>query len=497
MTVTYGDLVDGRWIMNKVPAGDYTVTETANGASAVYPLITTSVNNKDAVSDTVTLSKDGMASFAFINTYEDTTSVSTGTIEITKTLSGAFAADLNVDEMIFTIEGPDSYNGGKIKTISYSDFVDGRWHEDDVPAGTYTVTETGSGETQTLELVLTTVNGAEKSADTKTLATDGIISFAFVNTYEDMTPVTGSLSITKVIKGDYPDGASDNTFKFTVKGPSYPDGIVVTITGEGTETLEDLVPGDYTVTENVSGAEFTNYSLEVRGNGSEVTVEAGKTAECEIINTYTKITPPPTPTPIDEPGPWDHPGPTDTPTPVPTIPDSGLKLTFEKKDEQGSLIANAVLTLTSEDGFDMSGVKVTQNGKEVSFILSADKKSISFTTVDTAPSIVSGLKAGRYMLSETVTPEGYLTASSIHFVLNADGSFDEGGGKVTVAGSPVIMIDQADPSYKKDGSDDEGTSIPATGENMSYYAIAGVMLLGLCAAFVAGFAVYQKKKSGI
>ena len=503
LTVTYEDFVNGRWTLDDVPAGDYTVTETGNGASTVYPLISTTVNGKDAVNDTVTLSKNGTAVFAFINTYDDTATPYTGTIEITKTLSGAYAADLNVDEMTFTIKGPDSYNGGKIKTISYSDFVDGRWHEDNVPAGEYTVTETGSGATQTMELVLTTVNGENKTSDTKTVSSDGIITFAFFNTYEDTTPVTGSLEIVKVLKGDYPDSAAAKTFKFIVTGPSYPNGTVVTIKGEGSVVLVDLIPGDYTVTEDVDGAAFENYSLKVTGSGAAVTVVAGKTAECEIVNTYTKITPSPTPTAEPTKSPDEDtptPTPTETPTPTPTIPDSGLKLTFEKKDELGSLIADAVLTLTSLDGFDMSGVTVTQNGKTVSFILSADKTSVSFTTVDTAPSIISGLKAGSYELKETVTPEGYLTADSITFILNDDGSFDEGGGKVTVAGSPVIMVDKADPSYKKDnndGGDDSGTSIPATGEQMSYYAIAGVMLLGLCAAFISGFAVYQKKKSGI
>ena len=503
LTVTYEDFVNGRWTLDDVPTGDYTVTETGNGASTVYPLISTTVNGKDAVNDTVTLSKNGTAVFAFINTYDDTVTPYTGTIEITKTLSGAYAADLNVDDMTFTIKGPDSYNGGKIKTISYSDFVDGRWHEDNVPAGEYTVTETGSGATQTMELVLTTVNGENKTSDTKTVSSDGIITFAFFNTYEDTTPVTGSLEIVKVLKGDYPDSAAAKTFKFIVTGPSYPNGTVVTIKGEGSVVLVDLIPGDYTVTEDVDGAAFENYSLKVTGSGAAVTVVAGKTAECEIVNTYTKITPSPTPTAEPTKSPNEDtptPTPTETPTPTPTIPDSGLKLTFEKKDELGSLIADAVLTLTSLDGFDMSGVTVTQNGKTVSFILSADKMSVSFTTVDTAPSIISGLKAGSYELKETVTPEGYLTADSITFILNDDGSFDEGGGKVTVAGSPVIMVDKADPSYKKDnndGGDDSGTSIPATGEQMSYYAIAGVMLLGLCAAFISGFAVYQKKKSGI
>ena len=37
--------------------------------------------------------------------------------------------------------------------------------------------------------------------------------------------------------------------------------------------------------------------------------------------------------------------------------------------------------------------------------------------------------------------------------------------------------------------------LPATGEKKSYYSAAGVMLIGLCAAIVAGFGAFFKKKS--
>ena len=535
-TVTYDVFVNGRWTMEDVPAGEYKVTETGNGASAVYPLISTEVNGNNAASATVTLAKDEMASFAFINTYDDTASISTGTIEITKTLSGAYAKDINADAITFTVKGPDTYNSGNIKTIPYSAFVDGRWSEEDVPVGEYTVTETASGETQTFELVLTTVNGAAKTSDTETLAADDIVSFAFVNTYKDTTTpgpspaTTGSLTITKVLAGDYPYYAADKTFFFVVEGPSYPNGTTVNIKGAGSETLDDLIPGDYTVAEVEDKAVIDGYTVTVSGNGAAVTVTAGDDADCTFTNTYAEIKS----TPTDTPTPTPTSAPTDTPTPIPTPtdapapgPDSGLELTFEKTDEVGTLIANAVLTLTSKDGYDLSGVEVTQNGVSVEIMISDDLASISFTTVDTSPSIVSGLLPGSYELKETVTPEGYLTADSIHFVLNADGSYTK-DLDVIVAGSPVVMIDRADPNYRykpnpdkinnkdidnhKDKQPDNnpdnnkpnsnpktnsgnGSPIPATGEQKSYLAAAGVMLIGLCASILAGLGVYRKKKS--
>ena len=529
LTVSYDEFVNGRWTMEDVPVGSYKVSERGNGASSVYPLISTEVNGSEATGTSQTLEKDGMVSFAFVNTYDDTVSGSTGTIEITKTLSGAYAKDINAAGITFTVKGPDTYNGGSSKTITYSDFVDGRWSEEDVPVGEYTVTETANGETQTFVLVSTTVNGAAKTSDTDTLTADGIVTFAFVNTYNNDTTVpgpspatSGSLTINKVLAGDYPYYASDKTFFFIVEGPSYPDGITVHIKGSGSVTLDDLIPGDYTVAEVEAKADIDGYSVSVSGNGATVTVAAGDDADCTITNSYTEI----------------KSTPTDTPTPA---PDSGLKLTFEKKDEIGTLIANAVLTLTSEDGYDLSGVKVTQNGVSVDFTISEDKASISFSTVDTAPSIVSGLFAGSYELKETVTPEGYLTADSIHFVLNDDGSYTK-DLEVIVAGSPVVMVDRADPTYNQNNNPDKftdreidnhkdripdftpdntpdnnnpnnnkpdnnkpsgnpktnsgnGAPIPATGEQKSYFAAAGVMLLGLCAAIIAGLGIYRKKKS--
>ena len=61
------------------------------------------------------------------------------------------------------------------------------------------------------------------------------------------------------------------------------------------------------------------------------------------------------------------------------------------------------------------------------------------------------------------------------------------------------MIDRADPSYQTDAHDTSVISanrspIPSTGEGISYYACAGVLILGMCTAGFVGFGVYRKKK---
>jgi len=208
-----------------------------------------------------------------------------------------------------------------------------------------------------------------------------------------------------------------------------------------------------------------------------------------------------TPTPSDTVSPT----PTETVTTTPTVtstpevtstptPGTGIKVEISKQDIAGKELAQAELTITSLDGYDLSAVVVTQGGKEITFKLSADKSSISFYTVDSSRSVLHGLMAGRYELKETVTPKAYLTADAIRFTLNADGSA-EYGGKVIVSGSPIIMVDEADPKYQTERTGN--TPMPATGEQMSYAAMLGVVLLGLGVACLTGFGVYRSKRKRI
>jgi hypothetical protein len=160
---------------------------------------------------------------------------------------------------------------------------------------------------------------------------------------------------------------------------------------------------------------------------------------------------------------------------------------FSKEDVAGKEIASAELTLRSVNNYDLSNVVVTQNGVSVDFKISSDHTAISFKTVDNAMTVVSGLSAGDYELTETVTPTGYKTAAAIYFELRTDGSADC-NGTVVVKGSPVVMIDEADPSYVISSS---RTPIPATGEQISITTIAGIIvLLSLC--FV-GIVIYKKE----
>ena len=56
------------------------------------------------------------------------------------------------------------------------------------------------------------------------------------------------------------------------------------------------------------------------------------------------------------------------------------------------------------------------------------------------------------------------------------------------------MIDHADPYYNTEVISANRSPIPATGENPSYIAIAGIALVGFCSAALAGLGVYRKKR---
>ena len=162
----------------------------------------------------------------------------------------------------------------------------------------------------------------------------------------------------------------------------------------------------------------------------------------------------------------------------------GLDVVLSKEDVAGNEIPKAELTLRSVDGYDLSGVVVKQNGVAVDVRLSADKTAIAFDTVENYKSLITNLPAGDYELKETVTPKKYLTADAIYFTLRNDGSAAR-GSTVIAAGSPIVMIDKADPTYE--------TPVPATGEQTSITTMAGIVVL-LFAASLTGYGIFRAKK---
>jgi|GEM_PF-1860395 len=104
----------------------------------------------------------------------------------------------------------------------------------------------------------------------------------------------GSLKVTKTIEGnlsaaDLTD-AQKRAIVFTVTGPNnYSSTFTYADMKNGEETLSELAPGDYTVTETVGGVTGYIVSTTVTNDG-KATVVANQTAQVDITNTYTKKT---------------------------------------------------------------------------------------------------------------------------------------------------------------------------------------------------------------
>ena len=251
----------GSKIIDNLIPGTYTVTEYAVGAI---------ISGYDVVirgSGDVDVSANATAEKTITNTYV----LQKGYLKITKVL-GANAPDgASSKTYTFTVTGPDNYSdtveikAGESKTIT------------NLIPGTYTVTEDLKGAAiDGYDLEVT--GGGEVSvvgnATAKTTVT---------NTY---TKQKGSLTITKALGTNAPQGASSKKYSFTVTGPDN-FSQTVTIEGAGSETLTGLEPGTYTVTEDLTDVAIDGYDLEVTGGG-EVSVSGNATAKTTVTNTYTK-----------------------------------------------------------------------------------------------------------------------------------------------------------------------------------------------------------------
>ncbi|MBR4556738.1 MAG: hypothetical protein IKO15_04575, partial [Clostridiales bacterium] len=412
----------------------------------------------------------------------------TGSLKITLDLDGEVPSDAPNKTFVFEVTGPSYPNGTTIYITGEDDLT-----IDNLLPGTYKVVESRpDAEITNYDLSVSGHDGISIDVVAGETATRTIVNEYTYNPPKPQPPTKGDITFTKTFGGDVTEreAAGDNLYfvitnengeylaldgtlsstevRITLADLDHTDGTRI-----WTKTINDVPLGRYTVTEHndeifIGGSNipYTMEATSVRTDSTSID-SSSLSGNLDLTNIYVN-------------------GP-------------DLDITLSKQDIAGKEIAEAELTFTSLDGYDLSNVVVTQNGVQVKVTISPDKHAISFITVDTAPSIIKGLRAGRYELKETVTPKAYLTAEAIQFSLLPDGS-TECGGKVTVAGSPIIMVDKADPNYEVDkdteviSANREPKSIPATGETASIVSKAGIAVLSLSAACFTGYFVYNAKK---
>ena len=122
---------------------------------------------------------------------------------------------------------------------------------------------------------------------------------------------------------------------------------------------------------------------------------------------------------------------------------------------------------------------------------------ITFRTTSIHDALVYNLPGGTYIITETITPDGYADAAPITFTV-ADNATE-----VHVEGTPaseftrqVLMLDLADPSADQSapGPNTPGNAVPATGEDNTFM----VCMAAICIAVSAGitvFVLYRRKSS--
>ena len=145
-----------------------------------------------------------------------------------------------------------------------------------LPVGTYTATATVDDNRYD-----TTVNGNTGISDSVTLSSSKTSDkIAFVNKLK-----AGHLTIYKTV--DMPEGVAINEgeeFKFTVTGTDYSETVTITVgkDGKGSVTINNLVQGNYTVTENLTVVQERLYTPD--NVTQTVTVSAGSTTNAYVKN---------------------------------------------------------------------------------------------------------------------------------------------------------------------------------------------------------------------
>jgi pilin isopeptide linkage protein len=421
-TVTYGDFTNGVYTITDLVPGDYTVTEDTGSAAVSGYTLTVTGNG-----GTATVAADANVSLGITNTY---TNNKTGSLMIVKTSAGATTPAGTV----FTITGPNGYS----KTVTYSQFTGGRYTLTDLVPGTYTVTENRDSAVIASYALTVTGDGAAAAVTAGKTATVGII-----NTY---TAGAGNLIVTKISNGtSTPTGTT-----FTITGPN---GFSKTVTyGEfagGSYMLSNLVPGNYTVTEDSGTAQVANYTLTVSGDGSTAAVTAGGTGTVTITNNYTT-----------------------------TTPKTGSVDLVKLDSENGALLAGAVFDLHRGDG-SVYGTYTTDSNGHIT---------------------VSGLPYGSYYFIETAAPSGYqIDETRIDFTIS-DGSGVRESVWLNFTNTKTGHVRGARRGYDRNGNvlgakrgNAKGANRVATGDD-SQMVLYGSISAAAAAALVGWILVNRKKK---
>ena len=421
----------GSFTVTDLTPGNYTVEES--GADISGWTLTVSGNE-----NAVAVSANQTAEMTITDTYTEAPTV--GSLKVSVTASG----NTIPDAAIFTVKNAA---GTAVATKTYAEYkTEGSFTVTDLTPGNYTVEESGadiSGWTLT-------VSGNENAV---AVSANQTAEMTITDTYT-AAPVVGSLKVTVAASGNtIPDSAL-----FTVTdaaGNVAATKLYSEFKTAGSFTLENLAPGNYTITE--SGAEKDGYLLTISGNRTTISTVAGQVTSAAIQNVYTLTS-----------------------------------VSIAKVDAStGKLVAGAHIQILDKDG------KVVQM---------YDTASSQYVTAEwdstTSAKVVNGLSVDvTYTLHETKAPAGYSVTGDTTFTLKEDGTIDTTKttttiGNGTTGPTGVLLVRDQTSSTNTNGSTSNTSSTAksaTTGDesNVVLYvllaAIAAIVLLAL------GFAAGRKK----
>ena len=235
---------NGKATFKLIPVGTYVISEVA-----------TSVNTAYLVAD----DKDVTVSYAETSNVEIYNAEKTGIVEVQKRTEG----DLNLEGIDFILTGTS--DSGRAIELTATTGADGKATFENVPIGTYTISEDGE-TTPTAYLV------AEPTEVTVTYAETTTIEIANVEK-------TGTIEIDKSTKGD----KNIKGIEFILEGTS-DSGREIKMTAKtdknGKATFENVPVGTYTITENGKTVPKAYLTAEP----TEVTVIFAETSTVKITN---------------------------------------------------------------------------------------------------------------------------------------------------------------------------------------------------------------------
>lgn len=372
-TVTFTAENDTKTWENILP-GEYIITENAESAAENNYVWTMTVEGAEAAEKDYTYTVEvpmattepGSAEVTITNSYA---LYGSAEFEVQKTgMHGEKVLEEALDGAEFTLTYED---GTEVKAITDDGVAT---FSNIMKAGTYKLKETKAPEGYLLNNTEYTVEVTldEESYDVPTYVATIEGTENGVLTVENQH-ITGSITITKDFEYDVAEGfeVEPEEITVTVGGEDY----TLNAENEWTVTVDNLLPGEYTITEDTESAMFQGYTLGVTYNGKETGVievpeQNGAVVEMAIVNTYTQE--------FNE--------------------DEHVPASFVvyKEDKDGKALAGAEFTLYNEEG------KIVQ---VVTTAINEEGKAVA--EFNNLYGIKETKEAVTYTLKETAAPAGY------------------------------------------------------------------------------------------